>query len=134
MVGSTVRPYKVLQLLGQVELGVVYKAQDTRLGRMVAINVLLDGTPVAPAEAEARLLREARVPSSLNHPHLCTLHDIGQEDGRRYLVLEVLDGRTLGECIRAGIDRARQIAWGMQIASALQEAHSRAIVHRDLKP
>ena len=134
MIGSTLGSYRIVAQLGQGGMGVVYKAEDTRLGRTVAIKILLDDVQDAGSVAEDRFWREARVISSLNHPNICTIHDVGSADGRRYLVLELLDGRTLGEHIRAGLDRARQIAWAIQIAGALQEAHSRAIVHRDLKP
>src|SRR5262245_26023656 len=134
MVGSTLGSYRIIAQLGQGGMGAVYKAEDTRLGRMVAIKVLLEETQNAGGAGEDRFWREARAISSLNHSNICTIHDVGSADGRRYLVLELLDGRTLAEYIRAGIDRARQVAWAIQIASALQEAHSRAVVHRDLKP
>src|SRR5262245_55455295 len=134
MIGSTLGSYRIVAQLGQGGMGTVYKAEDTRLGRMVAIKVLLDDRPDAQGSVEDRFWREARVISSLNHPNICTIHDVGAVDGRRYLVLELLDGCTLAECVQTGIDRARQIAWGIQIASALQEAHTQGIVHRDLKP
>lgn len=133
MIESTIGPYRVLELLGQGGMGAVYKAADTRLGRLVAIKVLLD-TPGASTDAEDRFWREARVASSLNHPNICAIHDIGEADGRRYLVLEFLEGRTLADWIRTGFDRVRLMPWATQIALALAEAHSKGIVHRDLKP
>src|SRR5262245_29943230 len=134
MVGSTLGSYRIVAQLGQGGMGAVYKAEDTRLGRTVAIKILLEETPNAGGAGEERFWREARAISSLNHPNICTIHDVGSADGRRYLVLELLDGRTLAEWIHAGIDRDHQIAWAIQIASALQEAHRHGIVHRDLKP
>jgi serine/threonine protein kinase/tetratricopeptide (TPR) repeat protein len=134
MIGSTLGSYRIVAQLGQGGMGTVYKAEDTRLGRMVAIKLLLDDRPDTEDAVEDRFWREARLISSLNHPNICTMHDVGAADGRRYLVLELLDGGTLTEYVRTGIDRARQIAWGIQIASALQEAHGHGIVHRDLKP
>ncbi|HET9371768.1 MAG TPA: protein kinase [Vicinamibacterales bacterium] len=131
--GTRFGPYEIGRQLGAGGMGEVYEAADVRLGRRIAIKVLLDDDGDARAATD-RFWREARVISSLNHPNICTIHDVGSADGRRYLVLELLEGRSLGECIRSGIDRARQIDWGIQIASALQDAHSRAIVHRDLKP
>ena len=134
MLESTIGPYRILGQLGQGGMGAVYRAEDTRLGRMVAIKVLLDGAAGTSGEAEDRFWREARVASALNHPHICTIHDIGESDGRRYLVLELLEGRTLADWIRTGIDRPQVIGWAAQIAAALDEAHGKGIVHRDLKP
>src|SRR5262249_12474156 len=124
----------IVAQLGQGGMGTVYKAEDTRLGRDVAIKILLDDAQDAGGVGEDRFWREARGISSLNHPNICTIYDGGFADGRRYLVLELLEARILAEYIRAGIDRTTQIGWAIQIAGALQEAHGHAVVHRDLKP
>jgi serine/threonine protein kinase len=115
-------------------MGEVYKARDTRLERMVAIKVLpahLAGDP----QFRARFDREAKSISALNHPHICTLHDVGETSGTAYLVLEHLEGETLAERLRKGplpVEGALDVAG--QIADALDKAHRQGIVHRDLKP
>lgn len=132
--GSRLGPYEVVSLLGKGGMGEVYKAHDPRLGRNVAIKVLPDSLSGDPRFRQ-RLRREAKTISQLQHPHICTLHDIGEQDGVRYLVMEYLEGETLEERLRAGplaVDEARRI--GKEIAEALGAAHNRGVVHRDLKP
>lgn len=127
-------PYEVLAPLGAGGMGQVYRAHDTRLGRDVAIKVLsprLAGTP----EMRARFEREARTISQLNHPHICTLHDIGHQEGIDYLVMELLEGETLAHRLeRELLPVAEVLAVGAQIAGALDRAHRAGVVHRDLKP
>ncbi len=115
-------------------MGVVYAAEDQRLGRKVAIKFLPDGAYTDP-EAVERFLREARAISAINHPHICTLHDIGEVDGRQYMVMELLEGEPLKACIARGpLPLDEVLAYGAQIADALDAAHAKGIVHRDLKP
>ena len=114
--------------------GEVYKARDTRLDRTVAIKVLLEHLAKSP-ERKARFEREAKAISQLNHPHICTLHDVGEQDGIDYLVMEYIEGETLAERLRKGalpLDKA--LEYGIQIADGLDVAHRAGIVHRDLKP
>ncbi len=132
--GTRLGAYEVLALLGSGGMGEVYRARDTRLDRIVAIKVLPAGVAGDPNRRE-RLDREARAISSLNHPHICTLHDVGHQDGIDYLVMELLEGQTLAERLTKGalpLDQAMRYA--IQLADALDAAHRHGIVHRDLKP
>jgi eukaryotic-like serine/threonine-protein kinase len=127
-------PYEVLELLGVGGMSEVYRARDTRLDRNVAIKVLAASAFVDPRRLD-RLQREARAISRLNHPHVCALLDVGEQDGLPFLVMELLEGRTLADELLKGplpVDRA--IAFGLQIAQALDAAHTRGVIHRDLKP
>jgi eukaryotic-like serine/threonine-protein kinase len=132
--GTKLGPYEIKEPLGAGGMGEVYRARDTRLGRDVAIKVLPAHLSSNP-DLKQRMEREARAISSLNHPHICTLHDVGSQDGIDFLVMEHLDGETLADRLHRGalpLDEALKI--GMQIADALDKAHGRGIVHRDLKP
>jgi serine/threonine-protein kinase len=115
-------------------MGVVYRARDTRLNRLVAIKVLPDHLAAQP-ETRQRFEREARAVSSLNHPHICTLHDIGHQDGLDYLVMELIEGESLADRLKKGaLPPERVLDYAMQIADALDKAHRAGIAHRDLKP
>jgi serine/threonine protein kinase len=132
--GTLLGPYRVEAPLGAGGMGEVYRAKDTRLDRTVAIKVL----PLHLAEnpqLRQRLEREARVVSSLNHPHICVLHDIGHQDGIDFLVMEYLEGETLAARLAKGLLPTQQaLKCAVQIASALAQAHRRGVYHRDLKP
>lgn len=131
--GLRLGPYEILAPLGAGGMGEVYKARDTRLDRLVAIKVL-PGHLNSPGARE-RFLREARTASSLNHPHICTIHEIGDQDGRPFLVLELLEGRTLAEEIdNRPLAFGRLLDLAIQIADALDAAHAVGVVHRDIKP
>ena len=134
MIGETVSHYKILSRLGAGGMGVVYEAEDTRLGRKVAIKFLPDQVS-ADADAIQRFQREARLISKLNHPHICTLYDIGSHDGRHFMVMELLEGQPLKDRIARGalpVDKVLEL--GSQIAAALEAAHAQAVIHRDIKP
>jgi len=132
--GTRLGPYEIVAPLGAGGMGEVYRARDTRLGRDVAIKVLPAHLSSNP-DLKQRLEREAKAISSLNHPHICTLHDVGSQDGVDFLVMEHVEGETLSERlhrVRLELDEALQLA--IQVADALDKAHARGIVHRDLKP
>ena len=132
--GTKLGPYEILSPLGAGGMGEVYRAHDTRLGRDVAIKVLPSHLSANP-DLKARFEREAKAISSLNHPHICTLHDVGHQDGSDYLVMELLEGETLADRLQKGALPLKQaLEYGMQIAGALEKAHKSGIVHRDLKP
>ena len=134
MIGETISHYKILSRLGAGGMGVVYEAEDTRLGRKVAIKFLSDDAH-ANADAIQRFQREARVISSLNHPYICTLYDIGTHDGKQFMVMELLDGQSLKDRIARGslpLDEVLEL--GAQMADALDAAHAQGVVHRDIKP
>ena len=132
--GTKLGPYEILSPLGAGGMGEVYRAKDTRLDRTVAIKVLPSHL-ASDAESKQRMEREAKAISTLQHAHICTLHDIGSQDGTDYLVMEYLEGQTLAERLEKGpvpLDQVLKI--GTEIADALQKAHQQGIVHRDLKP
>src|SRR5215203_6169894 len=132
--GARLGPYEIVSPAGAGGMGEVYRARDTRLDRTVALKVLPPDLTNDPA-ARQRFEREARAVAALSHPHICTLHDIGQQDGTDFLVMEYLDGETLAARLARGklpLDQALQ--YGIQIADALAAAHKAGIVHRDLKP
>ena len=132
--GTRLGPYEILAPLGAGGMGEVYKAKDTRLDRTVAIKVLPEHLAESP-ERKQRFEREAKAISQLNHPHICTLYDVGEQDGVHYLVMEYIEGDTLAERLKKGalpLDKA--LLYGIQIADGLDTAHRAGIVHRDLKP
>src|SRR5580700_10690428 len=132
--GTKLGPYEIQAELGAGGMGEVYRARDTRLDRQVAIKVLAAETCSSP-ELRQRLEREARAISSLNHPHICQLYDIGSQEGTDYLVMELLEGQTLAERLRKGALPLNEVLkTGAEVADALQIAHRAGIVHRDLKP
>ncbi len=132
-VGTRLGPYEVLAPVGAGGMGEVYRARDTRLGRDVAIKVLL--SHLSHAELRQRFEREARAISALQHPHICTLYDIGEEDGATFLVMEYLEGETLDARLAKGAMPINQVLkTGTEIAEALDKAHRHGLIHRDLKP
>ncbi len=132
--GTHLGPYEIVALIGRGGMGEVYKARDPRLGREVAIKVLLSGASEDP-ERLARFEREARAASALNHPNILTIHDVGSEQGRPYLVTELLEGESLREVLDRGPTQAsKALEIATQIARGLAAAHERDLVHRDLKP
>ena len=132
--GTRLGPYEIQSQFGAGGMGEVYKATDTRLDRTVAIKVLLAHVADDP-DLRQRFEREAKTISSLNHPHICTLHDIGQQDGTDYLVMEYLEGETLAERLTKGaLPMDQALRYAVEIADALDKAHRKGITHRDLKP
>ena len=132
--GTRLGPYEILSAIGAGGMGEVYKARDTRLDRIVAIKLLPSDVADRP-DRRARFEVEARAISSLSHPHICTLFDVGDEAGRPFIVMEYLAGETLDDRLTRGALPAREVVrYALQIADALAHAHRASIVHRDLKP
>ncbi len=132
--GTKLGPYEILAPLGAGGMGEVYRARDTRLDRTVAIKVLPSHLSSDPARRQ-RFEREAKTISSLNHPHICTLHDVGQQDGTDYLVMEYLEGETLAQRLEKGpLPLEQVLLYATEIADALDKAHRKGVTHRDLKP
>ena len=132
--GRQLGPYQIVSAIGAGGMGEVYKARDTRLDRTVAIKVLPEHVAADP-DLKQRFEREAKTISSLNHPHICTLYDIGSQDGIDFLVMEYLEGDTLARRLEKGalpLEQALKVA--IEIADALDKAHRQGITHRDLKP
>src|SRR5258708_15017596 len=132
--GTRLGPYKIEAPIGAGGMGEVYRATDTRLNRDVAIKVL-PSRLTAESSAKQRFEREAHTASALNDPHICTIYDVGEHEGRQLLVMELLEGRTLKEYMEGRALPVEQVLkLGTQIAGALQAAHGKGIIHRDVKP
>lgn len=134
MIGLTVSHYRVLEKLGEGGMGVVFRAEDTRLKRPVALKFLPDSLS-RDRHALERFEREAQTASALNHPHICTIYDIDEHEGRRFIAMELLEGLTLKQCLlgrRPGVDEILKVA--REVADGLEAAHAKGIIHRDIKP